>query len=69
MIYLFSDPLTLQGTLLRRDDGLYAVSGAEDLALILGQATLRDSQEQPGEQVFVVVSPLPIIQASSIEKL
>jgi hypothetical protein len=68
-IYLFSDPLTLQGRLLRRDDGLYAVTGSEDLALILGQATLRDSQEQPGDQVFVVVSPLPVIQASSIEKL
>jgi len=68
-IYLYSDPLALQGTLLRRDDGLYAVTGSEDLPLILGQATRRDSQEQPGEKVFVVVSPLPIIQASSIEKL
>jgi hypothetical protein len=68
-IYLFSDPLTVQGTLVRRDDGLYAVTGSEDLALILGRATLRDAQEQPGEEVFVVLSPLPIIQASSIEKL
>ncbi len=69
VIYLFSDPLTVQGTLVRRDDGLYAVTGSEDLALILGQATLRDGREQAGEQVFVVVSPLPVIQASSIEKL
>jgi hypothetical protein len=68
-IYLLTDPLALQGTLLRREDGLYTVTGSEELALILGQATLRDSQEQPGEKVFVVLSPLPIIQASSIEKL
>jgi hypothetical protein len=68
-IYLFSDPLTVHGTLLRRDNGLYAVTGSEGQELILGRATRRDSREQPGDQVFVVISPLPVIQASSIEKL
>jgi hypothetical protein len=68
-IYLFTDPLSLQGTLLRRDDGLYAVSGTEELALIVGEATVRDAKVQPGEHVFVVVSALPVIEASSIEKL
>jgi hypothetical protein len=68
-IYLFTDPLSLQGTLRRRDDGLYAVTGSEDLALIIGQATVQDAKVQPGEQVFVVVSPLPVIEASAIEKL
>jgi hypothetical protein len=69
VIYLFTDPLSLQGTLLRRDDGLYAVTGSEELALIIGQATVQDAKMQPGEQVFVVVSPLPVIEASAIEKL
>jgi len=68
-IYLFTDPLSLQGTLLRRDDGLYAVTGSEDLALIIGQATVRDAKMEPGEHVFIVVSPLPVIEASAIEKL
>jgi hypothetical protein len=68
-IYLFSDPLTVQGTLLRRDNGFYSVTGSEDQDLILGRATRRDSREQPGDQVFVVISPLPVIQVSSIEKL
>jgi hypothetical protein len=68
-IYLFTDPLSLQGTLLRRDDGLYAVSGTEELALIVGPATVQDPKVQPGEHVFVVVSALPVIEASSIEKL
>lgn len=68
-IYILTDPLSLQGKLLRRDDGFYAVTGSEDLALIVGRATIRDSKVQPGEHVLVVVSPLPVIEASAIEKL
>jgi hypothetical protein len=67
-IYLLTDPLSLQGTLLRRDDGHYAVTGSEDLALIIGQATIRDAKVEPGEHVFVMISPLPVIEASAIEK-
>ena len=68
-IYVLTDPLSLQGRLLRRDDGFYTVTGSEDLALIVGQATVRDAKVQPGEHVLVVVSPLPVIEASAIEKL
>ena len=68
-LYLFTDPVSRQGTLLRREGGLYGVTGSEDLLLIIGQATVQDANVQPGEQVFIVVSPLPVIQASSIEKL
>ena len=68
-IYVLTDPLSLQGNLLRRDDGFYAVTGAEDLALIIGHATVRDSKVQPGERVLIVVSRLPVIEASAIEKL
>jgi hypothetical protein len=67
-IYLLADPLSLQGTLLRRDDGFYAVTGSEDLSLIVGKATVRDTKVQPGEHVLVVVSNLPVIEASAIEK-